>query len=113
MKIGISALALLAIASRPLQAAQVMDKHQAQARAAELLLGDPYGGTVREVSRVLRDAQFVGDGTTLCGRNIGPVWRFHVVVEEPATSPENRIDGYLFLNALSGKMTCANLPLLD
>jgi len=113
MKRWIASLVILAFAVGPLKAANPMDEQQARAQAVTILMGDPYGATAAQVSEAIRDAELIADGTTLCGGMREPVWRFHVVVEKPVSNPDSPIDGYLFLDATSGKVVCTNLPMLD
>lgn len=90
-----------------------MDARRARGHAVRVLMGDPYGRSPREVSANIKEIAFSSDGSTLCGTMKRPVWRFRVVVEKPVTSPESRIDGYLFLDGSSGELLCANLPMLN
>jgi hypothetical protein len=92
------------------QAQSLLSQQQALAKAISVLRGDPYGKTNAQVARNIKQSQLLPDGKgTPCGALNKPVWQFHVVV----VSPEHQIDGYLVLDARSGKMVCANLPLLD
>jgi hypothetical protein len=113
MKRCIVGLAALILATGPLQAAGPLDEQQARAKAIKILMGDPYGTTIGQVLRTIKDAQLVRDGKTVCGQKKRPVWRFHVAVEKPVNNPSSPIDGYLYLDATSGKIVCANLPMLD
>lgn len=107
------AFVALTLVTGPLEAAGALDEQQARVKAVKILMGDPYGTTVGQVQKAIKDAQLVRDGKTVCGEKKRPVWRFHVVVEKPVNNPESPIDGYLFLDATSGKIVCANLPMLD
>lgn len=113
MKRCIVGLAALVLATGALQAAGPLDEQQARTKAVSILMGDPYGTTIGQVLKTIKDAQLVRDGKTVCGEKKRPVWRFHVVVEKPVASPASPIDGYLFIDATSGKIVCANLPMLD
>jgi hypothetical protein len=113
MKRCIVALAALVLMIGPLEAAGPMDEQHARAKAVKTLMGDPYGTTTGQVLKTIKDAQLVRDGKTVCGKMKRSVWRFHVAVEKPVNNPESPIDGYLFLDAESGKIVCANLPMLN
>jgi hypothetical protein len=106
-------LAILVLMIGPLEAAGSMDEQNARAKAIKTLMGDPYGTTTEQVLKAIKDAKLIRDGRTICGKVKNPVWRFHVVVEKPVNNPDSPINGYLFLDALSGKIVCANLPMLD
>lgn len=91
-----------------------MSEKEAQAKAIGILMGDPYGNTPEETGRHVKDAKLLSDGKTLvCGNLNKPVWQFHVVVERPVNNPDSPIDGYLVIDANSGKIICANLPMLN
>jgi hypothetical protein len=98
-----------ALAAAPALAGALLSEAQARAAAVKILRGDPYGRSASEVLAKIKETEFqrVG-GTTVCGAT-RPYWRFHVV----AVLPDQRIDGDLILDARSGAMICANLPLLD
>ncbi|MBI4724256.1 MAG: hypothetical protein HY765_04525 [Rhodomicrobium sp.] len=106
-------VAALMLAIGPLEAAGPMDEHQARAKAIEILMGDPYGSAAGQVSKTIRDARLDRDGNTLCGKKKRAVWRLHIAVDKPVNNPASPIDGYLFLDAVSGKLVCTNLPMLD
>jgi hypothetical protein len=97
-------------------AASLLSEQQARAKAIGILKGDPYGTTPDEVSKNIKQIQFAQDGNTrACGARKIPAWEFHVVV---VTADKDRfnngiIDGFLALDARTGKILCANLPLLD
>ena len=113
MKRCVIGLAALVFIMGPLEAAGPMNEQNARAKAVKILKGDPYGTTTEQVLKTIKDTRLVRDGTTVCGNLKHPVWQFHVVVEKPVNNPESSIDGYLFLDAISGKIVCANLPMLD
>jgi hypothetical protein len=97
-------------------AASLLSQPQARAKAIEILKGDPYGRTAAEVAKNIKDVQLNQNGNTkACGANRTPVWEFHVVVVTPNKDQFSNgvIDGYLALDARTGKILCANLPLLD
>jgi hypothetical protein len=92
----------------------VLSRAQARRTAIEILKGDPYGKSLREVRQNIRGMQFVSAGATKCGRFEFPVWQIHVVVPQGRVKDRtSKIDGWLALNARTGKMICAGLPFLD
>jgi len=97
-------------------AASLLSEQQARAKAINILKGDPYGRTANEVAKNIKQVQFVQDGNTkACGAKNSPAWEFHVVVVTANKDQFNNgiIDGYLAVDARTGKILCANLPLLD
>ena len=102
--------AALALVAGPAPAGTLLSQAQARASAVRILRGDPYGRSEAEILAKIKETTLEpGGGTTPCGPRGGPFWRFRVTV----SSPDRRIDGYLILDARSGEMICANLPLLD
>jgi hypothetical protein len=98
------------------QAAPLLSEQQARAKAINILKGDPYGKTANEVAKNIKQVQLVLDGNTkACGAKKSPAWEFHVVVVTANKDQFNNgvIDGYLAVDARTGKILCANLPLLD
>jgi hypothetical protein len=115
-RVGAVVAAVLLLALNSTHAASLLSEQQARTKAINILKGDPYGKTPAEVTKNIKQAQLLADGTTKeCGAQKTPVWEFHVVVTTPdKNSFQNGvIDGYLVLNARDGKLLCANLPLLD
>ena len=95
-------------------ASDILSRAQARRSAIEILKGDPYGESSREVRQNIRVIQFVSAGAAKCGRFGFPVWQIHVVVPEVRLKDRSsKIDGWLALNARTGKMVCAGLPFLD
>lgn len=97
-------------------AASVLSESAATAKAIAILRGDHYGTSDAEVKANIKQAQLLQDGKTrACGPVKGPVWEFRVVAVTENKDQFNNgvIDGYLALDALTGKIRCANLPLLD
>ena len=97
-------------------AAPFLSEQQARAKAVNILKGDPYGRTPDQVAKNIRQIQFVQDGNTkACGARKIPAWEFHVVVVTADKDQFNNgvIDGFLAVDARTGKILCANLPLLD
>ena len=117
MKRSVAATALVfLLAHNAAFAAALLSKQQARAKAVNILKGDPYGRTQAEITGNIKDAQFVRDGNTrACGAKKTPVWEFHIVVVTADKNQFNNgvIDGYLALDAGTGKLLCANLPVLD
>lgn len=92
------------------QAQAPLTEQQARTKAIDILKGDPYGRTTAQVVANIKGAQLVRDGITrACGARGKAVWEFHVVV----AGRDPPINGYLALDARSGKLLCTNLPLLD
>jgi hypothetical protein len=108
--------AVFVLASNCAHASALLSEQQARAKAIDVLKGDPYGRTPAEVAKNIKNVRFAPDGNTkACGTKKTPAWEFHVVV---VTADKDRfnngiIDGFLALDARTGKMLCANLPLLD
>jgi len=97
-------------------ASSLLSQQQARAKAIDILKGDPYGRRAAEVANNIKQVQLRQDGNTkACGAKKIPVWEFHVVVATPNKDQFSNgiIDGYLALDARTGKILCANLPLLD
>lgn len=98
----------------PAYASDVLSRVQARRVAIDILKGDPYGQSPREVRQNIRVIQFVSAGAAKCGSFGFPVWQIHVVVSQDRLKDRsNKIDGWLALNARTGKMVCAGLPFLD
>ena len=98
------------------QAATLLSEQQARTKAINILEGDPYGSSAAEVARNIKETALVRDeNTKACGPKRTPAWEFHVVVVTADKDRFNngKIDGYLALDASTGKLLCANLPLLD
>jgi hypothetical protein len=96
------------------QQGPLLGQQQAHARAVQFLKGDPYGRTSADVSRNIKGQSLFVDGRDdACEIDYRkrPAWRFHVVVDRTGSS--EKIEGYLLLDARSGKMICAGLPFLD
>jgi hypothetical protein len=91
-----------------------MTEAQASFAAIKILKGNPYGDTDRDVARTIHDSQLIVAGS-VCGRKVErPVWQFHVMLPEKTTDPVHGvIDGFLDIDARTGKMVCAGLPFLD
>jgi hypothetical protein len=114
MKSYAAVLALSLLCVSAISAAMPLTEEQAREKATNILLGDPYGTSPEEVAKNIKDAKMLSQGDrTPCGDASEPVWQFHVVVASPVTSPKSPIDGYLVIDAASGKMVCASLPMLD
>lgn len=97
-------------------AASLLTEQQVRAKAINILKGDPYGRTPDEVSRNIKQIRYAQDGNTrACGVRKTPAWEFHVVVVTADKGQFNNgvIDGFLAVDAYTGRILCANLPLLD
>ena len=109
MKRFVVAAFVLALGLGSAHGAGLLSEQQARAKAIVLLKGDPYGQTDAAVAKNIKQAKLLQNAASqACGRK-ATVWEFHVV----AKGDNGPIDGYLALDALSGKMVCANLPFLD
>ena len=109
MKPMIAVAAVLALGLGAAHGAGVLTEQQARAKAIALLKGDPYGQTDAAVASNIKQAQLVQNAASkACGRK-ATVWEFRVV----AKGDNGPIDGYLALDARTGKMVCATLPFLD
>ena len=109
------ALALaIALLVTPAMAAGVMTERQARAAAVAILKGDPYGTSDKEVLENITAARLIAAGS-VCGAKVtSPVWQFQVFVpKERNPSGDSDISGYLVIDARTGEMVCAGLPLLD
>lgn len=112
----IRAIAISVLTSGSVYAASFLSEAQARTKAISILQGDPYGGSATEVARNIKQAVFLRHGITkACGPRNVPVWELHVVVVTANKDQFNKgvIDGYLALDARTGDVLCANLPLLD
>lgn len=97
-------------------AASLLSQSQAREKAIQILKGDPYGRTAADVAGHIKELRLAETGNTkACGPRNGPAWEVHVVVRTPDKGQFNNgvIDGYLALDARTGKLRCTNLPLLD
>jgi hypothetical protein len=109
MKRMIAVAVVLALGLVAAHAAGQLSEAQARAKAIAILKGDPYGRTDAAVAQSIKQAQLVQNASSkACGRT-ATVWEFHVV----AKGDNGPIDGYLALDARTGKMVCATLPFLD
>ena len=110
------AIAVLAaaLAAAPARAGQ-MSERQARTATAKILEGDPYGNTTDQIMQNIASAQLLTAGATRCGTKVTrPVWQFHVVVPKNRNpSGDSKIDGFLAIDAGTGKLVCASLPFLD
>ena len=92
-----------------------LTRDNAHDRAVQILKGDPYGHTPADVSKTIKSELLVVDGRDELACDVdyrkNPAWRFRVVVEK--NDMTDGIDGYLLLDARTGKPMCAGLPFLD
>jgi len=112
MRLVATALVASLILGNAAPAASLLSEREARAKAIAILKGDPYGATDAEVAGNIKQTRWVGDGKTrACGSKKTPAWEFHVVVATGKKEQFNNgvIDGYLALDARSGKLLCANL----
>jgi hypothetical protein len=111
MKVPLAAVAILVLLlCGGTHAASLLSEQQARAKVIEILKGDPYGTTATQVAANIKQAQLIKDGySRACREPKKMLWEFHVVT----TTAEQHIDGYLAVDARSGKLVCTNLPLLD
>jgi hypothetical protein len=110
-------LAIVAAAPCTAQGAGLLSEAAARTAAINTLMGDPYGKSPQEVGLNLSSSELIMSGKTKCAGSYSksPVWQFHVVVP-PNRNPNSTghaIDGYLLLDARTGKLKCAGLPFLD
>lgn len=90
-------------------AAGFLSERRATEKAAAILKGDPYGSTFLETVKHIKQALLITQGSGGCGSVTKPVWAFHV----QARTNLSPIDGWLYIDARTGAMTCATLPFLD
>lgn len=100
------------VASSSALAAPMAEK-TALAKAVDILQGDPYGSTTAQVLANITERRVTTRRDSVCGGGAGAVWAFHVRVAKPSSNPDQPIDGWLVLDAASGKLVCATLPFLD
>jgi hypothetical protein len=113
---GAFTAAILMMPGSSVVAGSVLSDRDAMSKAVALLKGDPYGRSIKEVKANIRQGRLVSDGmTNACGAVQIPIWEFHVVVDTGNKDQFKNgvIDGYLALDARTGKIRCTNLPLLD
>jgi hypothetical protein len=103
----------------PAVAAQPLSPDSAAEKAVSILQGDPYGNSKSEVLSGIDGQMLIVKGTDPCSKTRikSPLWVFHVTATDrnstDASGKPSKIDGFLSLNASSGKMVCAGLPFLD
>jgi hypothetical protein len=115
-RLVVAAIVSLMLTHTGVDAASLLSESQARDKAIQILQGDPYGRSAAEVTGNIKELRLAQSGNTkACGQRKGPAWEAHVVVQTPDKGQFNHgvIDGYLALDARSGKLRCANLPLLD
>jgi hypothetical protein len=115
MRCMVAAAAIVALLLDGAHAASFLSEQQARAKAIAILKGDPYGKTTAQVAGHIKAARLVQNAeSAACGAKT-TAWEFHVVVMTPDKDKFNNavIDGYLAIDPRTGKMLCANLPLLD
>ena len=107
--VTVAALALGVAPASPSEARTPVSREAARRAAIATLIGDPYGQTAAAVSRTIVGQQLIVDDYCHTTKR---VWKFHVVLRPSATLPDGA-DGYLVLDAATGKLVCTGLPLLD
>jgi hypothetical protein len=107
-----AALTALLVVAAPVCAAELTEK-QALAKAVAILKGDPYGDTTAAVTAHITERKRGPRRETVCGGGASPAWAFHVVVTDAPNHDGGPIDGWLVVDAVSGRIVCANLPFLD
>ncbi|MCX2699259.1 hypothetical protein [Ochrobactrum chromiisoli] len=96
-----------------------MSPIRAADKAVSFLQGDPYGNTKAEVLSGIDGQMLVVKGFDPCSKSRikSPLWVFHIMTIDPnstdSSGKPSKIDGFLSLNASSGKIVCAGLPFLD
>jgi hypothetical protein len=115
MKRLFAAAAIFTLALDCAQGASMLSEQQARAKAIGILKGDPYGKTDAEVAKDIKQARLLQNANSKACGGKATAWEFHVVVVTPNKDQFNNgvIDGYLAIDPRTGKMLCANLPLLD
>ncbi len=116
VRLVVTALVASLILGSAAPAASLLSEREARTKAISVLKGDPYGATDAEVAGNIKQTRWVQDGKTrACGSKKIPAWEFHVVVVTGKKEQFSNgiIDGYLALDARSGRLLCTNLPLLD
>jgi hypothetical protein len=115
MKRVFAAAAILALAFDCAQGAAMLSERQARAKAIGILKGDPYGKTDAAVAKNIREARLVQNADSKACGGKTTAWELHVVVVTANKDQFNNgvIDGYMAIDPRTGKMLCANLPLLD
>jgi hypothetical protein len=115
MKRMFAAATIFTLAFDCAQGASMLSEQQARTKAIGILKGDPYGKTAAEVAGNIKQARLVQNATSRACGSKTTAWEFHVVVVTANKDQYNNgtIDGYLAINPRTGKMLCANLPLLD
>jgi len=114
-KLIVAAAAIVALDFDCAHAASTMSEQQARAKAIAILRGDPYGRTNVEVASHIKAARLLQNGqSSACGTKTA-AWEFHVVVvtRDKDKYDNGVIDGYLAIDARTGKILCANLPQMD
>lgn len=93
---------------------QILNESSALKAAIKILKGDPYGSTDQEVLGHITESLLIIAGHSTCGIISRPVWQFHILVPASDAKKETAdIDGYLQIDATTGRFICAGLPFLD
>jgi len=84
----------------------------------ETLYGEPYGSTRGEIANSIKSQILIIKGNDPCQNSPArePTWAFRVeaidVNSRDTSGQPSKINGFLTLNAVSGKINCAGLPYL-
>lgn len=113
LRLALLLAAGLALAAPTAGAAEPLAEKAALAKAVAVLKGDPYGDTAAAVVAAIRERRLVPRRDTVCGGGASLAWAFRVVIPKPVNNPDSPIDGWLVLDAASGRTVCATLPFLD
>lgn len=111
--IGLAAMCAVASFVAPAEAAGPMSEEKALAEAVAILKGDPYGDTPQAVLAGIHERRLGPRRDTVCKGDDRLAWSFHVIVASSQTQPGGKIDGWLVLDARTGRIICAGLPFLD
>lgn len=101
------------------QAARLLGPEQATDAATSILKGPPYGSTKADVVSKIRSQTLIIKGNDPCSNTPvkAPAWVFRIESTDQNSRDEtgkpSLINGFLTIDAASGKMTCAGLPYLD
>lgn len=119
MKRTILALMILAVPTIASAASKLLDADRATDSAVAILKGDPYGNTKAEIARTFKSQILVIKGNDPCSDAPvkAPAWTFWVETFDQNSRDESgqpsKINGFLTIDATTGKRVCAGLPFLD
>ena len=87
----------------------ILSAAEAQMAVAKILIGPLYGSNFDEVAQKIVRQEFTRD-RKCATKNM--TWEFQIVVSKGADTM-NGVNGFIVLDATTGKMICAGLPFLD